>query len=321
MKSSKFNSLIRNSTTGTVRQTLGFDSLAEILVPVPSIEEQQKLLDEYHALLSQSIVLNKKADEMFADQLTSIQKHVSSYSKPASVEKQESLLNIIHFTSTDRWEVGYIYKKDVIDAITNSFKFPTKSIGELQKEVLYGLSNKASLNRGADMIPMLRMGNIKNGEFDYEDMKYLPRRDAVTAREPEKWLLQKGDMLINRTNSKELVGKAAIFESDDVVTYASYLIRYRFNTDIVLPEYVNIIFATPLAREQISALSRQVCGQCNINSDEINSIKIPVPTDIQVQRNIIQLFQDSLGKSKKLKEQANDTINNANEYLETAIYK
>lgn len=164
--------------------------------------------------------------------------------------------------------------------------------------------------------------NVQNGEIHYDELKYLPYECAVTDKEPDKWLLRKGDFLITRTNgSKDLVGKAAVFDSDGTYTYASYLIRYRFDTDIVLPEYVNILFMTPLVREQIAVMRRQGGGQYNLNSDEINSIQIPVPSDILTQRKVIQLYQDSLIESKKLREQANDSVNNADEYIETLLYK
>jgi type I restriction enzyme S subunit len=194
------------------------------------------------------------------------------------------------------------------------------SIGELQKESLFGLSVKASLEQKDGMIPVLRMSNIQNGEIQYDDLKYLPYECAVTDAEPDKWLLRKGDFLITRTNgSKDLVGKAAVFNSDDTYTYASYLIRYRFDTDIVLPEYVNIIFMTPLVREQIAVLRRQGGGQYNLNSDEVNSIQIPVP-DIPTQRKIIQLYEDSLMEAKRLRKQANDIANSAEEYFEKSLY-
>lgn len=321
MKSNMFNLLIRNSTTGTVRQTLGFDNLAEISAPIPSIKEQQLLLDKYQRLLSQSIGLNKKAEEKFTSQLKIIQKDILAHDiKPSIQNEEKSLLNIIQFTSTDRWEVGYIYKEGVIDHVIDSFKYPAKSIGELQIESLFGLSVKAFINQKDGMIPVLRMSNVQNGEIHYSGLKYLPFQYTVTDKEPDKWLLRKGDFLITRTNgSKDLVGKAAVFDSNNIYTYASYLIRYRFNTDIVFPEYVNILFMTPLVREQIAVMRRQGGGQYNLNSDEINSIKIPVP-DIPTQRKIIQLYQDSLTESKKLRKQANDSINEADEYINTLLH-
>lgn len=73
---------------------------------------------------------------------------------------------------------------------------------------------------------------------------------------------------------------------------ASYLIRYRFDTTIVLPEYVNILFMTPLVREQIAVMRRQGGGQYNLNSDEIGAIRIPVPS-IPIQEQIIKKFFDA----------------------------
>lgn len=226
MKSDMFNILIRNSTTGTVRQTLGFDNLAEISAPIPPISEQRNLLDEYHNLLNRAHLMTEQANTEFTKQLTNIQKKVSLYKKKTSTDSgTDSLLNIIQFTSTDRWEVEYIYKEGIIENIIDSFIYPAMSIGDLQKEFLFGLSVKASLEQKEGMIPVLRMSNVQNGELHYEELKYLSYDCAVNSKEPDKWLLRKGDFLITRTNgSKDLVGKAAVFDSDEVYTYASYSI-------------------------------------------------------------------------------------------------
>jgi len=152
---------------------------------------------------------------------------------------------------------------------------------------------KASLDKKNGMIPVLRMSNVINGELDFSTLKYLPADCASTEKEPQKWILRKGDFLITRTNgSKDLIGKAAIFNSDETYTYASYLIRYRFDTTIVLPEYVNILFMTPLVREQIAVMRRQGGGQYNLNSDEIGAIRLPVPS-IPIQKQIIKKFFDA----------------------------
>ena len=180
-----------------------------------------------------------------------------------------------------------------LETIYNSFKYQEYCINDLQKESLFGLSVKASLDKKNGMIPVLRMSNVINGELDFSTLKYLPADCASTEKEPQKWILRKGDFLITRTNgSKDLIGKAAVFNSDETYTYASYLIRYRFDTTIVLPEYVNILFMTPLVREQIAVMRRQGGGQYNLNSDEIGAIRIPVPS-IPIQEQIIKKFFDA----------------------------
>lgn len=317
----QFIEMIAGIKANGIKNESGYDFIGSFRIPVPSISEQKKLLDEYSNLLNQSYLLNKKANMMFSKRLLEVQSSVSSYAKKPSANRQEeTLLNIVRFTSTDRWEVEYIYKEGIIDAIIDSFNYPSMSIGNLQKEFLFGLSVKASLEQKEGMIPVLRMSNIQNGELHYDELKYLPYDCAVTTKEPDKWILKKGDFLITRTNgSKELVGKASVFNSDEVYTYASYLIRYRFNTNLVLPEYVNIIFMLPIVREQIAVMRRQGGGQYNLNSDEINSIRIPVP-DISVQEKIIQVYNNSLDEVKYYRKQANDCVIKADDYLATTLF-
>ena len=166
-------------------------------------------------------------------------------------------------------------------------------IDELQTESLFGLSVKASVDKKKDMIPVLRMSNVVNGELDFSELKYLPEKCAITKKEPQKWLLQEGDFLVTRTNgSKDLVGKSAVFHNPEKYTYASYLIRYRFNSTLVLPDYINILFMTPLVREQIAVMRRQGGGQYNLNSDEIGAIRIPVPP-LPEQQAIIDFFNQT----------------------------
>ncbi len=209
--------------------------------------------------------------------------------------------------------------KGKLEKVYKSFKYPSYEISQLQKESLFGLSSKASLTQKDGMIPMLRMPNIVNGEIDCSQLKYLPKSSATTANEPDKWLLKKGDFLINRTNSKELVGKSAIFNLDGDYTYASYLIRYRFDTSLVLPEYVNILFMLPLVRKQIDAVSRQTAGQCNINSDEICVIRIPVPS-IPIQQEIIKKYFDAKDGANNYYAKADECKTNALINFEKEIF-
>lgn len=312
MKSQYFNTLIRDSTTGSVRQTLRFEKLAAIKAPIPSLDEQRRILKIYHDTLADSDAITAKGESFSEGLLYDIQSLVSNYSKDNNPEnKTTSFLHTIPFAATNRWEVDYILKEGQFEKIYNSFKFKSYSINELQTESLFGLSIKASIEKKDGMIPVLRMSNIVNGEIDCNGLKYLPYKCAVNEKEPDKWLLRKGDFLINRTNSRELVGKAAVFNLEGVYTYASYLIRYRFNTKIVLPEYVSVIFMLPIVRNQIDAVSRQTAGQCNINSDEIGSIKIPVPS-ISEQQAIVEKYNST-------KDGANAYYNKAAELKDKAL--
>jgi len=298
MKSQYFNTLIRDSTTGSVRQTLRFEKLAAIKAPIPSIPEQQKILEAYHATLAEADNNIEKGDNFSDGLLLDIQSEVSDLKKQAKENTLgTSIIEKVPFSAVSRWEVAYILREGRLESVYNSFKCPVYSISQLQTESLFGLSIKASITQKKGMIPMIRMSNIVNGEIDCSGMKYLPYKCAVTDKEPDKWLLRKGDFLINRTNSKELVGKSAVFNLDGDFTYASYVIRYRFDTTIVLPEYINILFMLPIVRIQIDTVSRQTAGQCNINSDEIGAIKIPVPSIPEQQAIVDKYYSTKDGSS------------------------
>src|SRR5205085_2877427 len=86
----------------------------------------------------------------------------------------------------------------------------------------YGTSAKTKELR--DGIPVLRMGNIVDGRLRLENLRFLPESHV----EFPELLLQKGDLLFNRTNSAELVGKTAVFKEAGRFSFASYLIRLRF---------------------------------------------------------------------------------------------
>lgn len=306
MKSDFFNSMIQDSTTGSVRQTLRFDKLANIKAPIPSIDDQQKILDSYHATLAEAEENTKRGNTYSKGLLTDIQSEVSSFKMPIlNSTNATSIIQAVPFSAVDRWEVEYILKNDKVKDIYDSFKYPVYSISDLQTESLFGLSMKASKTQKPGMIPMLRMSNIVNGDIDCTEFKYLPYKVVGTDKEPDKWLLRKGDFLINRTNSKELVGKSAVFKLDGDYTYASYVIRYRFNTSLVLPDYVNILFMLPIVRIQIDTMSRQTAGQCNINSDEIGSIRIPVPS-IPIQQAIIDKYNSAKDGSRAYYEKADE---------------
>lgn len=320
-RTTKFIEMVAGIKANGIKNESGYDFIGGFRIPVPPKSKQQELIDEYYRLLNQAVEFRKQADDYFVFSLTNIQKKISTYEKNASsVDNSDLLLSIIPFTSTNRWEVGYIYKEGLIDSVVSSFKYSFKSIGELQIETLFGLSVKASIEQKDGMIPVLRMSNIQNGELHYDDLKFLPSNCAMTSKEPDKWILRKGDFLIVRTNgSKDLVGKAAVFDSNETYTYASYLIRYRFNLKVVLPEYVNIVFMMPIVREQIAVMRRQGGGQYNLNSDEINAIKIPVP-NITIQETLIKQYNDSLKETKRLLKQSRDSVEQAEKHLVSTLF-
>lgn len=188
-------------------------------------------------------------------------------------------IKIVNFKNCDRWDVDFNLNRNIL----NSLDLLTDNIATMDEVILstkHGLSLKADGDKND--IPMLRMNNIQNGELDLSDLKYLKVKNVG-----EKYFLTKGDLLFNRTNSKELVGKMAMFDKEGEFTFASYLIQVKVDNKKAYPEYINYIFTTDIVRRQIDLFSRQVTGQVNINGEELRKIKIPLPK-LPVQEKIIE---------------------------------
>lgn len=322
LRSAAFIDMVAGLKANGIKNESGYDFIGGFGIPVPSIPEQREILRQYHDTLAEAGENTDKGDNFSDGLLYDIQSEVSDLKKQEKKESstQTSIIRTIPFTSTRRWEVDYILKEGRLDNVYDSFKYKSYSINELQTESLFGLSVKASLDQKKGMIPVLRMSNVVSGEIDYSELKYLPLKCAVTDKEPDKWLLKDGDLLITRTNgSKDLVGKSAVFHGTDTYTYASYLIRYRFNSSLVLPEYVNILFLTPIVREQIAVMRRQGGGQYNLNSDEIGSIRIPVPS-IPEQQAIIDKYYSTKDGANTYYEKAKELTKKASSDFEKAIF-
>jgi type I restriction enzyme S subunit len=135
---------------------------------------------------------------------------------------------------------------------------------KLMKDVLvtceYGSSKKST--EDDSWIPVLRMWNIQNGWVVYDNLKYTSKESD----DLPKLYLKKFDLLFNRTNSWELVGKTGIFLwEDDTISFAWYLIRLRFSPDIS-PIYANYYFNSEYFRKtQIEPQIDQQCGQANFS--------------------------------------------------------
>lgn len=149
----------------------------------------------------------------------------------------------------------------------NIHRFSKGTIRDLVDSVNYGTSAKASIDSGE--YPILRMGNITyQGRWDFTDLKYLD----LSVKEKDKYLVKEGDLLFNRTNSKELVGKTAVYEEDRPMAFAGYLIRVRPNSignNYYISGYLNSIHG--------KIMCKSIVGMANINAQELQNIEILIP--------------------------------------------
>ena len=168
-----------------------------------------------------------------------------------------------------------------------------KRIADIVSEVRYGTSRPA-VDDGE--YPYLRMNNLTyEGGFDLSDLK----RITVPVEELDKCLVHKGDLLFNRTNSKELVGKTAVFQFDDPMVIAGYIIRVRLKKEVE-PIYLSMYLNLPSSKKMLSEMAKGSVNQTNINAKEFQSISVPVPP-VELQREFVAIANAAEASKAQLK--------------------
>ena len=165
----------------------------------------------------------------------------------------------------------------------------TENIRDVVSEVRYG-SSRPAVDGG--QYPYLRMNNITyEGELDLSDTK----RIDIPDNELEKCTVRRGDVLFNRTNSKELVGKTCVYNRDEMMVLAGFVIRVRVN-EKVLPEFLSAFLNTDFSKKMLLGMCKTAIGQANINAQELQNIGLYIPP-INLQQEFVD-FKTQIDKSK-----------------------
>ena len=166
---------------------------------------------------------------------------------------------------------------------------PPVTIGELAADIRYGTSKKAS---DSGEFKYLRMNNMTDdGRLDLSDLKYID----LSGAELENAKVVRGDLLFNRTNSREKVGKTCVFNKNEPMVIAGYIVRVRFD-DRVEPGYVSAFLNSNYGKSLLRKMAKGAVGQANISAKEMAKIELPLPP-IELQRSFLD-FAASVDKSK-----------------------
>lgn len=272
--------LWRNKVGAEGRKEVKLDYFESLEIPVPSLSIQRSVVAQWEYAQSEI----KTMEEQIGKQEKDID--IQFFSDLGLQQTNKALSEkviVVMWSNFMRWSVSYNQALQSGIDITRG-KYPVVQLSSIVRMIQYGTSEKA--NSSGIGIPIIRMNNIMDGILSLSALKHIQLREA----ERNNLLLEEGDILFNRTNSKELVGKCAVFHETGEYVFASYLIRIRVDATKVLPDYLAYIINSPIGRQQIDALSRQIIGQANINSEEICSLEIPLPS-LETQQQIVQRIE------------------------------
>ena len=227
-----------------------------------------------------------------------------------NIEKQkeivstlDTLQSIITHRRTQLEKLDLLVKARFVEMFgtypANEYDWEIGTIRDLVTEVRYGSSRKASDNNSGKY-PYLRMNNITySGELDLSDTKTIDIPD----KELPKCTVRKGDVLFNRTNSKELVGKTCVYNRDEKMVLAGFIIRIRLN-EKMLPDVLSSFLNTDFSKKMLLEMCKTAIGQANINAQEMQNIGIYIPP-IELQEKFVT-FKRQVDKSKATIQKALD---------------
>ena len=264
---------------------------------VAKIEELLPLIDRYEQAWSRLEDFNKRfpVDMQKSILQTAIQGKLVEQ-RPEEGTGEE-LFQQIQAEKQALIKAGKIKKEKPLPEITEDeipFDIPDiwkwVSVGSVCVNIQYGSSQKSSIT---GKVPVLRMGNIQNGRLVWDKLVYTTDDEEIA-----KYPLQYDDLLFNRTNSKELVGKTAIYKGEFPAIYAGYLVRVT--PLLMCSDYLNYVMQSQFYWSYCQTVRSDAIGQSNINAEKLKRFVFPLPP-LAEQKRIVAKLEEILPLCERLK--------------------
>lgn len=279
----------KNNKKGSAIPHLNKELFREMPFPLPPLPEQQRIVEQIESLFAKLDEVKEKAQEVVDRVETNI---------------EAILYNAFSGKLTQSWR-----KENCIDD-----NWENSTLSKIVSGLKYGSSDKSDYNNNGT--PVLRIPNIGEGVIDFSDLKYMQGELENSSHE-----VFENDILIIRSNgSRDLVGKCALVPAlEQRYAYASFLIRIKAS-DKVLPNYLVRYINSSMARGQLFAKAKSSSGIHNINSKELGSIRIAVPT-IEEQTEILKIIELLIKKELNVKNITGQMIENIAELKKSILAK
>ena len=242
--------------------------LGMLPIPLPPLPEQQRIVARIESLFEKL----DHARELVQTALDSFETRKAAILHKAFTGELTAKWRDDNGVGMDSWE------EKPLEELCDSFQYGTSKKSEQSGEVV-----------------VLRMGNLQNGEINWSDLVYTNDED-----DKRKYLLKAGDVLFNRTNSSELVGKTSIYRGEIPAIFAGYLIRINYR-NCLDGYYLNYALNTQKARGYCSSVKSDGVNQSNINAKKIAAFSIPYCI-LNEQQEIVCILDNLLEKEQIIKD-------------------
>lgn len=299
---------IEISANGSTNQTfLSLKRTNQWLIPVPPLAEQERIvakIEELLPLVSEYDEVENRISALNAEFPDKLRKSILQQAVQGKLTERDpsdepaiELLDRIRAEKAKLIAEGKIKKEKIISAISGEdqpFDIPGTwtwtTIADTCTNIQYGTSEKSA---PSGKVAVLRMGNLQGGKIDYSNLLYTSNDYDI-----ERCHLEYNDLLFNRTNSKELVGKTAIYKAEIPAIYAGYLIRV---TPIMIDsDYLNYVMQSHFFKKYCLAVKTDAIGQSNINAEKLKRFAFPLPP-LAEQKRIVARVEELLATCDMLK--------------------
>lgn len=300
MKTSKFNEQVKENTSGSVRQSLTFDALSTIRIPIPSLSVQTKIIIEYYETL-------KKANNIVATSWTKMNEYYINVLDAKNYRYNplsQYTFGFVDFRKLTRWDSW------VSDTGLFSEKYDIVSFGDL----ILGKPQYGANVKGVDTpcdYRYIRITDINEDGSLNDEIKYPETVETD-------YILHENDFLIARSGNT--VGKTFLYkESVGAAIFAGYLVRYVLNLNLVIPEYLLYYTKTDIFKNWILK-NQRIAGQPNINGQEYLSFPVVLPP-IEKQKEIVQKANEISNQIKLEQYQSRCMIEEAKNKFENSLFE
>ena len=306
LQSPAFFSAFTDLMTGIIGG-VGVAKIKSIAMPVPPLAEQERIvakIEELLPLVSEYDGVEKRISALNAEFPDKLRKSILQQAVQGKLTERDpsdepaiELLDRIRAEKAKLIAEGKIKKEKIIPVISEEdqlFDIPDTwtwtTIADTCTNIQYGTSEKSA---PSGKVAVLRMGNLQGGKIDYSNLVYTSNGYDI-----ERCHLEYNDLLFNRTNSKELVGKTAIYKAEIPAIYAGYLIRV---TPIMIDsDYLNYVMQSHFFKKYCLAVKTDAIGQSNINAEKLKRFVFPLPP-LAEQKRIVARVEEVLAACDILK--------------------
>ena len=266
--------------------------MVNLPIPLPPISEQRFIVDRVEKVFSQISIIDTLQSQ-YQDNLATLKSKIIDAGIQGKLTEQlpedgtaEDLYQQIQQEKLALEKAGKVKKSKPLPPISEEekpFDIPDNwkwvSVGDVCTNIQYGTSKKSS---ETGKVPVIRMGNLQGGRIVYDKLAYTSDDSEI-----EKYPLEVNDLLFNRTNSMELVGKTAIYKGEMPAIYAGYLVRVT--PVLMASDYLNYVMQTKYYWDYCRMVRIDANGHSNINAEKLKRFVFPLPPLAEQKRIVAKL--------------------------------